>query len=440
LRDAVLIRYQELERLPDAGRTAASIMPVWKLQAVAADAIVRRSRPHSLAQVTLVDASNVAGYPLLWVRSSAAAHDKDAAIAASDATALADTPADSSDGQTSAPRQDGDRRAVLLDSIKQQWQQLKSAPQSHWSMVLQLQDESTMKIAATDIERLLLPNRLTLMQAAQQALINAWLFLTHGPDDGVPGILPAILGTVLLVLVMSVLLVPVAILTAVYLHEYAPQNWITGLMRAAISNLAGVPGVVYGVFVLGVFVYGAGGRIDALLFAEQLPLPTFGTGGLLWAALALALLTMPVVIAATEEGLSRIPADLRLASLALGATRTEMIWGVVVMAARPALLTGLILAIARAAGEVAPLLLLGAVAYTQQPLLDGQAPFLHVEQPFMHLGYQVYDFAMQSGQSDDAIAMAYAATLVLVLLVVVLNLFAFRLRASLRSRFSTAQS
>jgi len=432
MRTAVLIRYQQMQQLPGSGQAAAVLRPLWKLQAVAAADVVRRGRPRSLALLTLSDASMVAGYPLLWVRMVPA--DASEQTNAADAAGAEDDEL----AQSATAAADSEHRGLQLDRIKQQWRQFKTGQQEAWSLVLELHDGSSMQLPVADIDRILLPNRLSLAAAAQQALHNAWLFLSHGPDDAVPGILPAILGTVLLVLVMSVLLVPVAILTAVYLHEYATQNWLTGLLRAAISNLAGVPGVVYGVFVLGVFVYGAGGRIDALLFAEQLPLPTFGTGGLLWAALALALLTMPVVIAATEEGLSRIPADLRLASLALGATRTEMVWGVVVMAARPALLTGLILAIARAAGEVAPLLLLGAVAYTQQPLLDAEPPFLHLQQPFMHLGFQVYDLAMQSGQSDSAIAMAYAATLVLLLLVVVLNLFAFRLRARLRSRYSTA--
>lgn len=431
LRAAILIRYQHMPQSPDAQQLTALPRPVWKMQALAEDDIVRRGRPRSLALLTLTDGSNVAGYPLLWLRPDQAAQQAQIKPAAQ--------PANDNSGQSAKLLPDSEPVVLEAERFRQQWRQFKSAPRSGWSLVLELHDGSNMPVLVTSIEQLLLPNALSLLQAARQALNKVWQFLSHGPDAALPGILPAILGTVLLVLVMSALLVPVAILTAVYLHEYAPQNWLSGLLRAVISNLAGVPGVVYGVFVLGVFVYGVGGSIDALLFAEHLPLPTFGSGGLLWAALALALLTMPVVIAATEEGLSRIPVDLRLASLALGATRTEMVWGVVVSAARPALLTGLILAIARAAGEVAPLLLLGAVAYTRQPLLDAQAPFLHLEQPVMHLGYQVYDFAMQSGQSDRAIGMAYATILVLVLLVVVLNLFAFRLRARLRSRFSSAQ-
>lgn len=427
-RKARWIRYQALPPQPGVQAVDMPGKPVWQQQAVAEDAIIRRGRPRSLAQVILADGSRVAGYPLLWVRTAA---DSAPMVAPTAASVL-----DAADPvEQSALLPDSERRLLQLDRIRQQWQQLKTATKSGWSMVLELHDGSSIQLAAGAIEQVLLPNALSLQQAARQAVSNAWQFISHAPDAAVPGILPAILGTLLLVVLMSLLLVPVALLTAVYLHEYAPQNRVTGLMRAVISNLAGVPGVVYGVFVLGVFVHGVGGGIDALLYAEQMPSPSFAGGGLLWAAFALALLTMPVVIVATEEGLSRIPVDFRRAALALGATSSEMIWRVVVPAAYPALLTGWILAIARAAGEVAPLLLLGAVTSTRQPSLDGQAPLLHLQEPFMHLGYQVYDFALQPGQPDNATAMAYATTLVLILLVLVLNLFAFRLRASLRNRY-----
>ncbi len=425
--DAVMIAYQQLQEQ----------RPQWVMRAVATTDIVRRGQPRSLVLMTLVDGSEIAGYALRWVQQNevqswlstalqpVAAPGDTAMAAAGDAVTGAD--AANPDEQLG---HEPNSLAVDIQQLTKQLQALQLQSDLHWWLVMELHDGSSLPIPVQRVDRLLRVNNMSWKESLRQAGINAWQFLSHGPDHGAPGILPAIYGTLLMVLVMSVLLVPVAVLTAIYLHEYAAQNWLTGLLRAVVSNLAGVPGVVYGVFVLGVFVYGVGGSIDKLLFSGQLPLPTLGSGGLLWAALALALLTMPVVITATEEGLARIPDDLRLASLALGATRTEMVWGVVVVAARPALLTGLILAIARAAGEVAPLLVLGAIAYTEQPLLDGQFPFLHVEQPFMHLGYQVYDFAMQSGHADESIAMAYVTTLVLVLLVVALNLFAFRLRAS----------
>lgn len=265
---------------------------------------------------------------------------------------------------------------------------------------------------------------------------NLWHFLSEGPQaaNSAGGVWPAIFGTVLMVLLMSALVTPFGVLAAVYLHEVAPQGRLTGWVRIAVRNLAGVPSIVYGVFGLGVFVYGLGGRLDEWFFAETLPSPTFGTGGLLWASLTLALLTLPVVIVATEEGLARIPDQQREAALALGATRAEMLRRVVLPMALPAMLTGVILAIARAAGEVAPLMLVGVAKLAPQVPVDGDFPYLHLERKFMHLGYHVFDVGFHGGDVEAALPLVYATALLLVGVILVLNLTAILLRHHLRAR------
>jgi phosphate transport system permease protein len=262
-------------------------------------------------------------------------------------------------------------------------------------------------------------------------------FLSEGPREANTegGVFPALFGTVLMVLLMSALVTPLGVLAAVYLSEYAGQGTFTRMIRIAVHNLAGVPSIVYGVFGLGFFVYVVGGTLDELFFAEKLPAPTFGTPGLLWASMTLALLTVPVVIVSTEEGLARIPRTLREGSLALGATRAETLLRVVLPMATPAMLTGVILAIARAAGEVAPLMLVGVVKLAPELPVDGAFPFVHLERKFMHLGFHIYDVGFQSPNVDAARPLVYATALLLVALVVLLNLAAILLRARLRRRY-----
>ena len=202
-----------------------------------------------------------------------------------------------------------------------------------------------------------------------------------------------------------------------------------------MNNLAGVPSIVYGVFGLGFFVYFLGGNIDQLFYPEAAPSPVFGTPGILWASLTLAILTLPVVIVATEEGLARIPRSLREASLALGATKAETLWRVVLPMASPAMMTGLILAIARAAGEVAPLMLVGVVKLAPTLPLDGNFPFLHLDRKFMHLGFHIYDVGFQSPNVEAARPLVYATSLLLVLVIVTLNLTAVQVRNRLRERY-----
>ncbi|WP_136065113.1 phosphate ABC transporter permease PstA [Modicisalibacter radicis] len=265
---------------------------------------------------------------------------------------------------------------------------------------------------------------------------RVWAFLSEGPRAANTGggVWPAIFGTVLMVMLMSLVVTPFGVLAAVYLHEIAYQGRLTRLVRIAVRNLAGVPSIVYGVFGLGVFVYGIGGQLDQWLFSERLPSPTFGTGGLLWASLTLALLTLPVVIVATEEGLARIPDHQREGALALGATRYETLRRVVLPMTLPAMLTGVILAVARAAGEVAPLMLVGVVKLAPQLALDGQFPFLHLDGKFMHLGYHIYSLGFQGDDVESALPLVYATALLLVAVIVVLNLTAIFLRHHLRAR------
>ena len=249
------------------------------------------------------------------------------------------------------------------------------------------------------------------------------------------GIFPAIFGTVVMVLVMSIIVTPFGILAAIYLREYARQGALLRIIRISVYNLAGVPSIVFGVFGLGFFVYFIGGAIDQAFYPEALPAPTFGTPGLFWASLTLALLTLPVVIVSTEEGLARIPSTIRHGSLALGATKGETLWKVVVPLATPAMMTGLILAVARAAGEVAPLMLVGVVKLAPTLPIDGNFPFLHLERKIMHLGFHIYDVGFQSPHAEAAEQLVYATALVLVLLIVILNLTAIMVRNRLRERF-----
>nr|WP_275666136.1 phosphate ABC transporter permease PstA [Vibrio sp. Isolate23] len=283
------------------------------------------------------------------------------------------------------------------------------------------------------------PNQMTLLEKVAQWAHQAWKFLSDDPreSNSEGGVFPAMFGTVLLVLIMSIIVMPLGVIAAIYLHEYAKNNAFTRLIRVAVINLAGVPSIVYGVFGLGFFVYTLGGSIDALFYEEKLPTPTFGTPGLLWSALTLAVLTLPVVIVATEEGLTRIPSSVRHGSLALGATQFETMWRIVLPMASPAIITGLILAVARAAGEVAPLMLVGAVKLASSLPVDSQFPFLHLDRKFMHLGFHIYDVGFQTTNIESARPLVYATSFLLVSVIVGLNLTAISIRNNLREKYRT---
>ncbi len=293
-------------------------------------------------------------------------------------------------------------------------------------------------IKVFDIVRAFRPNDIDFWGRSAVCAGKIWEFVSGEPRESNTegGVFPALFGTVILVVMMSIAVVPLGVLAAIYLREYAKQGFWVQAIRIAVNNLAGVPSIVYGVFGLGFFIYAVGGTIDQFFFSEALPTPTFGTGGLLWASLTLALLTVPVVIVATEEGLAAVPREIREGSLALSATKFETLWRVVIPSALPGILTGLILAIARAAGEVAPLMLTGVVKLAPALPLDGTFPFLHLERKFMHLGFHIYDVGFQSPNVEAAIPMVYSTTLLLIIIVVLLNVFAIQIRNRLRKKLA----
>ncbi len=295
----------------------------------------------------------------------------------------------------------------------------------------------TIHIDFADFVRAWQPNSMGLTAKLDHYGSSLKAFLTEDPREANTegGIYPALFGTVLMVLLMSVLVTPFGVIAAIYLREYARQGPLVRVIRIAVNNLAGVPSIVYGVFGLGFFVYFLGGSLDQLFFPEALPAPTLGTPGLLWASLTLALLTLPVVIVSTEEGLTRIPRSVRDGSLALGATKAETLYRVVLPMASPSILTGVILAVARAAGEVAPLMLVGVVKLAPALPVDGNFPFLHLERKFMHLGFHIYDVGFQSPNVEAARPLVYATALLLVLIIIVLNLTAITLRGRLERRY-----
>ncbi len=309
------------------------------------------------------------------------------------------------------------------------------------SLVAEVADGQRLEIPLSKIVHAYRPNAMSWLQKVLFYGAKLWEFMTDEPREANTegGVFPAIFGTVMMVLLMAILVTPFGIIAAVYLREYAKQGPVTRLIRIAVNNLAGVPSIVYGVFGLGFFIYFLGGNIDQLFFAEALPAPTLGTPGLMWASLTLALLTLPVVIVATEEGLARIPRSLREGSLALGATKAETLWKVVLPMASPAMMTGVILAVARAAGEVAPLMLVGVVKLAPSLPLDGNYPFIHLDQKFMHLGFHIYDVGFQSPNVEAARPLVYATALLLVVVIVLLNLSAVAIRNRLREKYKALE-
>ncbi|MDA1342508.1 MAG: phosphate ABC transporter permease PstA [Proteobacteria bacterium] len=312
------------------------------------------------------------------------------------------------------------------------YQKIRSA-----SLVAKTDSGKEVDIPVAKVVRIYQPNSMNLFHKIGHYFSKLGEFLTDDPREANTegGIFPAIFGTIMMVLIMSVIVTPFGVIAAVYLREYAKQGFTTRLIRIAVNNLAGVPSVVYGVFGLGFFVYILGGNIDKLFYPESAPAPVYGTPGLLWASITLALLTLPVVIVATEEGLARIPKSIREGSLALGATKFETLWNTVLPMASPAIMTGMILAVARAAGEVAPLMMVGVVKLAPTLPLDGNAPFIHLDRKFMHLGFHIYDVGFQSPNVEAARPLVYATALLLVLVIIGLNLAAIVIRNNLREKY-----
>ncbi|MFC4700312.1 phosphate ABC transporter permease PstA [Glaciecola siphonariae] len=301
-------------------------------------------------------------------------------------------------------------------------------------------DNTLVDIGLNELDFLYQPNQLSSLEKIGFTLTKIWQFVSDTPKQAstTGGVFPAIFGTVLMVILMAVVVAPFGIIAAVYLHEYAPENKTTQLIRIGISNMAAVPSVVYGVFGLGFFVYTMGGSIDELFYPQALPSPTFGTPGLLWASLTMGLLTLPVVIVSAEEGLQRVPEGLRSGSYALGATKFETIMRVVVPMASPGMLTGIILAIARAAGEVAPLILVGAVKFAPNLPIDGEYPFVHLERQFMHLGVFIYDGAFHNQTQTQSASLMFATCMLLLIIVFLLNISAILIRHRLRHKYERA--
>jgi phosphate transport system permease protein len=258
----------------------------------------------------------------------------------------------------------------------------------------------------------------------------SWRFVSTIPkkdifDPATTGILPMIVGTSIRVIMMTIFVVPVGVITAVYLTEYAPNtSWLTQIIRAAVNNLAGVPSVVFGLFGLGFFINFVGKNLDWVLHNGE---KAWGQPSLIWASLTLAVMTLPVVIVATEEALKAVPPGLREASLALGATKLETILKIVLPQALPGILTGGILAVSRAAGEVAPILFTG-VAYYMSSLPT------HLTDQFMDLGYHVFVLSTQSPNIDKTQPILYATVLVLLILTFALNIVAILIRSNMRRK------
>jgi phosphate transport system permease protein len=296
-------------------------------------------------------------------------------------------------------------------------------------------------LALSEIVRIYPANALTLAGKIRVYLSRWWEFLSAEPREANTegGVLPAIFGTCAMTLLMVVFVAPFGVITALYLHEYARQGRIVSAVRISVNNLAGVPSIVYGVFGLGFFAYVLGAGIDASLYPERLPNPTFGTGGLLWASLTLALLTVPVVIVATEEALAAVPRSMREGSLACGASKWQTIRNIVLPRAMPGIMTGIILAMARGAGEVAPLMLIGVVKLAPDLPIDGYFPFVHLSRSFMHLGFHIYDVGFQSRNSEAAKPMVFVTTILLITLIAAMNAFAIAVRNRLKRKFAGSQ-
>ena len=308
------------------------------------------------------------------------------------------------------------------------------------TLVVEAASGQSKEIPVGALVRAIRPNEMGLWgkSAVYASRIREFLLDDPRESNTEGGIFPAIFGTVMMVLLMSAAVLPLGVLAALYLREYAEQGPLVRAVRVAVNNLAGVPSIVFGVFGLGFFVYAVGGTIDRLFYADALPAPTFGTGGILWASLTLALLTVPVVIVATEEGLAAVPRGVREGATALGATRLETIWKVVLPAAAPGILTGMILAMARAAGEVAPLMIVGMVKLAPALPIDTHPPFVHFERKFMHLGFHIYDVGFQSPNVEATKPLVFATALLLIAVVTVVNLAAIVLRNRLRRKYTTS--
>ncbi|MDT8446313.1 MAG: phosphate ABC transporter permease PstA [bacterium] len=296
----------------------------------------------------------------------------------------------------------------------------------------------TREIPMIYIHRYYYPNQMNWAQKTLHYLAKILeLFIAEPRESNTEGgLYPAIVGTVMLVMIMSMFSFPLGVIAAVYLREYARKGVMVQAIRVAVNNLAGIPSIVWGIFGLAFFIYAVGGGIDAVFFPERSPNPTFGTGGVLWASATLGLLTVPVVIVATEEALGSVPGEIRHGSLALGATQFQTLMRVILPMASPRIMTGFILAMSRAAGEVAPLMITGVVKLAPSLPIDTDFPFVHLERKFMHLGFHIYDVGFQSPNVEAAKPMVFVTTLLLLGVVVTLTSASIFLRNRMKKRFA----
>ncbi len=307
------------------------------------------------------------------------------------------------------------------------------------SLQVRTVDDKELTIPLSQLIHFYAPNQGGFLSKLGEALHRIWNFVSEEPREANTegGVFPAIFGTVIMTLLMSLFVTPLGVVAAIYLREYAKQGILVKAVRISVNNLAGVPSIVFGVFGVAFFIYSIGSSVDAFFFSDKLPTPTYGTGGIFWASLTLALLTLPVVIVATEEAIAAVPRGVREAALACGASKWQMIQRVVLPASIPGILTGVILAMARGAGEVAPLMIVGVVKLAPSLPLDDISPYIHPERKFMHLGFHIYDLGFQSPDAEAAKPMVYATTLLLILIVIVMNLTAITLRNRIRKKFAS---
>ncbi len=352
------------------------------------------------------------------------------------------------DERTPAQEAELERRLARVDELREELQplelrsQILRAQQREHSLAFELVGGIERVQPLGDIVNFHLPNQMNLFQRAGWFFFKIWEFLTDYPREANTegGIFPALFGTFVMTVLMSLAVTPFGVLAAVYLREYAKQGPLVSAVRISINNLAGVPAIVFGVFGLGFFIHEVGAVIDQVFYPRMVAIntPVFGTGGILWASLTLALMTVPVVIVATEEALAAVSRGVREGSLACGASKWQTIQRLVLPASSPGILTGLILAMARGAGEVAPLLLVGVMALAPSLPIDGMFPFIHLDRKFMHLGFHIYIVALQSPDTEATKPLVFASTLVLILLVVVLNLGAILIRNHLRKKLMSS--
>ncbi len=317
------------------------------------------------------------------------------------------------------------------------------AENARYAVQVQLASGELLNLPLANIVRAYASNRLSILGKLGVYFSRWGEFLTADPRESNTegGVFPAIWGTVAMTLIMSVLVVPFGVLAALYLREYAKAGAIVSAIRISINNLAGVPSIVFGVFGLGLFCYVIGASIDQLFFKAALAegTPTFGTGGIMWASFTLALLTLPVVIVATEEALAAVPNSMREGSYACGGSKWQTIRRIVLPRAMPGIMTGMILAMARGAGEVAPLILVGVKDMAPALPIDTVFPYVHPDRSFMHLAYQIYTVGFKSANAEAAKPMVFTTTLLLIAIVGALNIAAVYFRARLRRRFVFTQ-